>query len=226
MDHELLVNLDEDNKLRRERISSGKPMRILMPVGGAGAGGNMFKAMIDHLIPYINSGKVSLYVNCGDHKNVLDLLKDYVGTRVNGTMTFINDFEGLKNHVSEIRHGVSSGIHFICHDDIFPAVYSTNLLMPVCDLLVTKPSELVYYPIPKIFMKHIGGHEVYGAINGREYGDSLNEYPTSKSINEMFDIIMADNDLIPHLCDRIDELHKQGRYNGAYRCVELASGKR
>lgn len=226
VDHELLVNLDEDNKLRRDRIRSGKPMRILMPVGGAGAGGSMFKAMIDHLIPYINSGKVSLYVNCGDHKNVLDLLKDYVGTRVNGTMTFINDFEGLKNHVSEIRHGVSSGIHFICHDDIFPAVYSTNLLMPVCDLLVTKPSELVYYPIPKIFMKHIGGHEVYGAINGREYGDSLNEYPTSKSINEMFDIIMADNDLIPHLCDRIDELHKQGRYNGAYRCVELASGKR
>ncbi|MCR5693371.1 MAG: hypothetical protein K6G89_00155 [Clostridia bacterium] len=224
VDHELLADLEGDNKLRRERIRSGKPIRILMPVGGAGAGGSMFKAMIDKLIPFINDGKVSLYVNCGDHRAVLDMLKNYVGGRVAKQESFINDFDGLKKHAGEIRLGESSGIHFICSDDIFPAVYSTNILMPVCDLLVTKPSELVYYPIPKIFMKHIGGHEVYGAINGREYGDSLNEYPTARSINEMFDILVEDRDLIPHLCGRIDELKKHGRYNGAYRCVELAAG--
>ena len=96
--------------------------------------------------------------------------------------------------------------------------------MPVTDLLVTKPSELAYYPIPKLFMKHIGGHEVYGGINGREYGDSIPECPTAKEINSMFDKILADKELIPHICDQIDYLKKIGHYDGAYECVKLAAG--
>ena len=97
--------------------------------------------------------------------------------------------------------------------------------MPNCDILITKPSELAYYPIPKLFMKHIGGHEVYGGINGAEYGDSIPECPTKKEINAMLDRVIQDKELIPHLCDRIDQLKKEGHYNGAYECVKLAVGK-
>ena len=75
-------------------------------------------------------------------------------------------------------------------------------------------------------MKHIGGHEVYGAINGREYGDSTPEFPTVKSINETLDRLISDKEIIPHICDRIDELKKQGHYDGAYECVKLAAKKR
>ena len=96
--------------------------------------------------------------------------------------------------------------------------------MPVTDLLVTKPSELAYYPIPKLFMRHIGGHEVYGAVNGQENGDSTPECPTKKEANAMLDRLISDKELIPHMCDRIDELKKQGHYNGAYECVKLAVG--
>ena len=98
--------------------------------------------------------------------------------------------------------------------------------MPVSDMLVTKPSELAYYPIPKVFMRHIGGHEVYGAINGREIGDSTPECPTEESINAMFDKLLEDKELFCHLCDRIDELKKQGHYDGAYECVKLATAKK
>ena len=98
--------------------------------------------------------------------------------------------------------------------------------MPVSDLLVTKPSELAYYPIPKLFMRHIGGHEVYGAINGRENGDSTPECPTKKEVNAMLDRLISDRELIPHMCDRIDELKRNGHYNGAYECVKLAVGKK
>ncbi|MBO4769497.1 MAG: hypothetical protein J5563_01800, partial [Clostridia bacterium] len=114
-------------------------------------------------------------------------------------------------------------VYLICSSDIFEAVYSTNILMPVCDLLVTKPSELVYYPIPKLFMRHIGGHEVYGAIHGREFGDSTNEYPKPKLINAEFDRLIDDREIIVHMCDKIDYLKKCGRYNGAYECVKLAA---
>lgn len=224
IDHELLVNLEEDNKLRKERIVNGKPIRILMTVGGAGAGFDMFLAMVKHLIPYVKENKVALFINFGDHVDVYNkLCKKIKGIE---TTNYFNQYDDLKKFVSEIRNKDVSGIYAIYSKDIFEAVYSTNLLMPVTDLLVTKPGELAYYPIPKLFMKHIGGHEVYGGVNGREYGDSLPECPTKKEINAMLDKVIADKELIPHLCDRIDYLKSVGHYNGAYECVKLAVGKK
>ena len=223
IDHELLVDLEGDNRRRKQRISSGRPLRLLLTVGGAGAGFDMFAAMVKHLMPYVEAKKVALFINFGDHKEVCDKLVKAAG--IKSYKAYFNDYEGLKNLVAEIKDGDAEGVYAVYNDDIFRAVYSTNLLMPVCDLLVTKPSELAYYPIPKIFMRHIGGHEVYGAISGRELGDSLNEYPTAKELNAMLDKLLSDNEIIPHLCDRISDLKSQGYYDGAYECVKLATGK-
>ena len=224
IDHELLVDLENDNRRRKERIANGKPLRLLLTVGGAGAGFDMFAAMVKHLLPYVEAKKVALFINFGDHKEVCDKLVKATGLKA--FKSYFNDYDGLKNLVSEIKDGDAEGVYAVYNEDIFRAVYSTNLLMPVCDLLVTKPSELAYYPIPKIFMRHIGGHEVYGAINGRELGDSLNEYPTAKSLNAMLDKVLQDKEIIPHLCDRISKLKAQGYYDGAYECVRLATGKK
>ena len=223
IDHELLVNLEEDNRLRKDRLSSNKPMRILMTVGGAGAGFDDFAAMVKHLLPYVKAKKVALFINFGDHKAVYEkLLKVLPGLKVK---EFFNDYDGLTSLVRDIREGEAEGVTAIYHDDIFRAVYSTNLLMPVTDLLVTKPSELAYYPIPKIFMKHIGGHEVYGAIHGREVGDSTDEYPDKKAMAEALDRLISDKEILFHMIDRIETLKKQGYYDGAYRCVRLATGE-
>ena len=224
IDHELLVDLENDNKRRKERAKSGKPMRILMTVGGAGAGYDMYLAMIKHLIPYVNEGKVTLFINFGDHKTVYEKLQQDIGDMK--TTNFFNEYAKLKDFAKEIKEKDVNGIYAIYNENLFEAVYSTNLLMPVSDLLVTKPSELAYYPIPKVFMRHIGGHEVYGAINGRECGDSTPECPTEESINAMFDKLLEDKELFCHLCDRIDELKKEGHYNGAYECVKLATGQK
>ena len=78
--------------------------------------------------------------------------------------------------------------------------------------------------IPKLFMKHIGGHEVYGAIYGREIGDATDEYPGKDGICAALDRLIGDPEILCHLCDRIDVLHANGTYDGAYRCVKLASG--
>ena len=79
--------------------------------------------------------------------------------------------------------------------------------------------------IPKLFMKHIGGHEVYGAIYGREYGDATDEYPDKKSMAEALDRLIEDKEILTHMIDRIEELKKQGYYDGGYRCVKLAVGE-
>ena len=48
--------------------------------------------------------------------------------------------------------------HGFFHKNIFEAVYCTNLLMRSADVLVTKPSELAFYPVPKLFIRRVGGH--------------------------------------------------------------------
>ena len=222
IDHELLVDLENDNKRRKARLANGKAIRILMTVGGAGAGYDMYLAMIKHLIPYVNEGKVALIINFGDHKTVYEKLQKDIGDMK--TTNFFNEYDKLKDFANEIKEGDLNGIYAIYNENLFQAVYSTNLLMPVSDILVTKPSELAYYPIPKVFMRHIGGHEVYGAINGREIGDSTPECPTEESINAMFDKLLEDKEILAHMCDRIDELKAQGHYDGAYECVRLATG--
>ena len=225
VDHELLVHLDEDNRLRRERLSSGEPVRILLGVGGAGAGGDLFAGMIDHLLPYVERGEAALFLNTGDHAGVFEKFAARLSGR-SDVRTFRNDYAGLQNYAAEIREKSASGIALICNDDIFSAVYSTNLLMPVSDLMITKPSELVFYPIPKLFMKHIGGHEVYGAIHGREAGDATGEYASLDAIRGALDRLLSDREIIPHFCDRIDELKASGYYDGGYRCVRLAAGEK
>ena len=224
VDHELLVDLEEDNRLRKERIASGGPVRILLNVGGAGAGGDLFLGMIEHLTPYVERGEAALFLNTGDHVGVYERLREKIGA-LGGLRCFKNDFEGLKRYAEEIRRGEATGVTLICDDDIFSAVYATNLLMPTSDLLVTKPSELAYYPIPKLFMKHIGGHEVYGAIHGREYGDATGEYADLPGLCRALDRLLSDREILPHFCDRITEMKKQGYYDGGYRCVRLAAGE-
>ncbi len=225
VDHELLVNLENDNKKRLERIKNNSPLRLLLTVGGAGAGFDMFLGMVKHLLPLVKQNKVALFINFGDHKDVYEKMINKL-PQMKEYKTFFNKYTEFKDFVKEAYDNEVKGIVSICNDNIFEAVYSTNLLMPVSDLLVTKPSELVYYPIPKVFMRHIGGHEVYGAVNGQELGDSTFECPTLESINQMLDRILNDKEILAHMVSEINRLKAAGYYNGAYECVKLAVGKK
>jgi len=223
VDHELLVNLDKDNELRRDRLRNHKPLRFLMTVGGAGAGFDQYLAMVKHLLPYVKEKKVALFINFGDHEDVYKKLSEKIpGLKAK---EYFNKYEDVKKLADELYKGDAEGVYAIYNKDIFQAVYSTNLLMRVSDLLITKPSELVFYPIPKLFTKHIGGHEVYGGIFGREYGDATIECPTKDEANQMLDYLIGDPDLLTQMTRRIDELHKAGHYNGGYEAVKLAVGK-
>lgn len=224
VDHELLVNLEENNAARINRAKTGKPLRFLMTIGGAGAGFKQFMEMVEHLIPYIKDNKAALFVNFGDHKKVYEqFLQNPLSKEIH---TYLNQYSDLKALVNDLQKKDAQGIYAICNDNIFEAVYSTNLLMPQCDVLITKPSELSFYPIPKIFMRHIGGHEKYGAINSSELGDGTFECDTKEKVNRMMDIMIHDNELYCSFCRRIDELKKEGYYNGGYECVKLAVGNR
>lgn len=228
IDDELVKNIEEDCKKRIDRAQNGKPVRFLLTIGGAGAQGEFFAAIIRTLLPYVKEKKACIYVNCGDYENVWNLLKK--------TIPELDD-EGLcKTHFNNWKEecafaeaalgatdeASSNGVHVFCNKDIFAAVYITNLLMRATDILVTKPSELAFYPVPKLFIKRVGGHEMWGAIHSAEIGDGTQECETPEYACSVIKLLLENSGLIKDMCNNIIRNKADGVYDGSYKVVKAA----
>ncbi len=224
IDHELVSNIESDCDARLERQKNKKPMRFLLTIGGAGAQKDIFAGIIRHLIPKIRENKAALYVNVGDYKNVWDELCKEIPEMHDLCTEHFEDFTAASAFADQALTGDVTGIHGFYHSNIFEAVYITNLLMRSCDVLVTKPSELAYYPVPKLFIKRVGKHEMWGAIHSAEMGDGTLECRDLPHILQMTDLFMEDEGMLQQMCSCIKENKKAGLYDGAYRAVELAVG--
>lgn len=226
IDHELVAGIESDCEKRIQRAEQGKPMRFLLTIGGAGAQKEIFSAIIKYLLPAVRKQKATLFVNVGDYRNVWDeLCKEIPELKTIATEHFDN-WEETKTFAANTLDGDVTGIHGFCHSDIFEAVYATNLLMRATDFLITKPSELAFYPVPKLFIKRVGGHEKWGAIHSAEIGDGTPECEDVPHTLSMIRLLMEDKDVLRHMCENICENKKNGIYNGAYKVVELAMADR
>lgn len=225
IDHELVSNIQKDCDLRIQRLKSGEEKRYLITVGGAGAQKEFFVGIINKLIPEIKAKKAALFINVGDHKNVWDGLVGDIPELKNLTTKHFDDFSETTTFAENALENAVSGVHTFYHKDIFAAVYSTNLLMRASDVLITKPSELAFYPVPKLLIKRVGGHEAWGAIRSAEVGDGTFECETLPQVTSMLDLMQNDNTIIEQMCNNILVAYNSGIYNGAYKVVELATKK-
>ncbi|MCQ2519131.1 MAG: hypothetical protein MJ107_01230 [Lachnospiraceae bacterium] len=224
IDHELVSNIEADCDARIQRKKDGKPIRFLLTIGGAGAQKEIFAAIIEFLLPYIKENKAALYVNVGDYKNVWDnLIKEIPAMKEVSTEHFDNwkDTEKFCEEALD-PSTLISGIHGFWHKNIFEAVYCTNLLMRSCDVLVTKPSELAFYPVPKLFIKRVGKHEMWGAIHSAEMGDGTLECRDIAHTLQMVKLFMESSIELTDMCEAIKANKKAGLYDGAYKVVETA----
>ena len=224
IDHELVSNIEKDCEARMERKKNGAPMRFLLTIGGAGAQKEIFGAIIKNLIPKIRSGEAALYVNVGDYRNVWDDLSKEIPEMADLAVTHFNDWADTRAFAEQALTGEVKGIHAFWHENIFEAVYCTNLLMRSCDVLVTKPSELAFYPVPKLFIRRIGGHEQWGAIHSAEIGDGTLECRDTAHTLQMIDMFLNDGEFLCDMCANIVRNKENGVYNGAYEAVKIAMG--
>lgn len=226
IDHELVSNIEADSAARIARKEKGQPMRFLLTIGGAGAQKEIFAAIIKYLIPFIKENRAALYVNVGDYRNVWDaLINEIPEMKELSTEHFDNwaDTEAFATEALNPEKEVT-GIHGFWHKNIFEAVYCTNLLMRSVDVLVTKPSELAFYPVPKLFIKRVGKHEMWGAIHSAEVGDGTLECRDIPHTLQMVDLFLNDDKLLKDMCQNIITNKSIGLYDGAYKVVEIAMG--
>jgi len=226
IDHELVSNIEADCEARIKRKQEKKTMRFLLTIGGAGAQREIFAAIIRYLMPAIREGRAALYVNVGDYRNVWEELLQEIPGLKNAATEHFDDWENTRQFAEAALDGEVTGVHSFYHKNIFEAVYCTNLLMRSCDVLVTKPSELAFYPVPKLFIKRVGGHEQWGAIHSAEIGDGTLECRDIPHTLQMLELFQSSDHLLTDMCEAIMENKKQGIYDGAYRVVELAMGLR
>ena len=221
IDHELVLNIPFDCARRIERAAGAGPIRYLLTVGGAGAQFDLFCGIVEHLLPFVKRGEATLFVNVGDHANVWTKMKKALPALAGATEHF-DDFDGVAVFAENALDGPAEGVHAFGSSDIFEAVYLTNLLMRASDLLVTKPSELSFYPVPKLMIKRVGGHEAWGAIRAAELGDGTYELETLPEICAWIDLVQTDPGVIADMCDNIEAADMVGTYDGAYHVVQLA----
>ena len=226
IDHELVVNLEEDCKKRLDRIENNKTKRFLLTVGGAGAQKEIYLSIIKKLMPSIKEKKASLYINVGDHKSFFeDLVKEIpeLANEKDGLVYhYFDNYEKSTEFAEEALDKEVSGIHIFYNKDIFGAVYLTNLLIRSCDLCITKPSELSFYPVPKVMIKRVGGHEAYGAIRAAEIGDGTIECESTDKALQMLDLILSSGEILTMFNENILKAKEIGIYDGAYKVIELA----
>lgn len=222
IDHELVAAIEEDCGRRITRRDSGAPLRFLLTIGGAGAQKEIFAAIIKAALSSVRNRKMVLYVNVGDYRNVWDELVSEIPQMKKLVKTHFDNWEDTTAFAKEALETEVYGIHAFCHKNIYEAVYCTNLLMRSCDVLITKPSELAFYPVPKLFIKRVGGHEQWGAIHSAEIGDGTLECRDIPHTLQMMKLFMKDSTLIKGMCECIKQNGKAGIYDGAYKVVRLA----
>lgn len=226
VDHELVRGVEEDCRARKQRKAQKNPMRFLLTIGGAGAQGEIFAAILKFLLPAVREGWAAVYVNVGDYRKVWDkLVQDIPGLQEAATEHF-DHWKETERFARNALESEVSGIHSFYHTNIFEAVYCTNLLMRSCDVLVTKPSELAFYPVPKLFIKRVGGHEQWGAVHSAELGDGTLECRDIPHTLQMLELFMGEERLLYDMCDAIVRNKMAGMYSGAYEVVKLAEGLR
>ncbi len=222
IDHELVENIEVDCTARLKRIADKAPRRLLISIGGAGAQQKLLVEITRLLLPQVQAGKTTLFINFGDHRTAWD----YFNQHIPGFDALVQKHFAWDDAVqcaNQAVNGEVSGLHAFLNPNAFCAVYTTNLLMRGSDLLLTKPSELAFYPIPKLLLERVGGHEAWGAIRAAELGDGTIECPGRLAFQAL-DLLLNEDDVLTQYCAMIPRLKTHGIYNGAYEVVRLAKG--
>ncbi|MCW7495951.1 hypothetical protein EHQ96_08480 [Leptospira levettii] len=224
---DIVSNAVTDSENRVRRIDSKKIRRFLIPIGGAGAQKGYILDLIRLTKSYLTNRKAVYWINTGDHVKVLKAIEEYLIFQKIPYLS-IDSWEDLLTFIT--RHPLRSDdnennppvvlFHFPTHTEAFSA---TDRLIRIADVLVTKPSELAFFPIPKLFIRRVGDHEAASVIRSLELGEGTVECREVMHAKELVQIFTESDDLLLRMNESIIKNTIEGIYNGSKTAVEMAT---
>lgn len=225
---ELAASVGEDTERRLGRVQRGAPRRFLCSVGGAGAQRGFLAGFLRGLAQLARrlEGRVKIWVNVGDHVHMqqalLAVLKaQKVKVAEHHSLAAASDFAKAAVGPDD-GDGAADAVVFSSSTQ-FEAVAATEALIKAADVLVTKPSELAFYPLPKIFIRRVGDHEGAAAVRACELGDGTCEARTVAQALQLAEDLAGSGDLYRCMCEAVQRQARDGTYDGALRAFELAT---
>jgi hypothetical protein len=223
---DLLAALDDDCAARIRRAERGAPRRLLVSIGGAGAQQKFVSELVAALRPLLWSGRVRVMLNLGDHRHLRGPFSKLAGTLgVDGE--HVHGADALdrfcRDHPLDERgdRGLVP-LTLFSTDEHLEAVRTTDWLLRICDVLVTKPSELAFVPVPKLHIRRVGDHEAASATRSSELGDGTAECRTIEEAVSMITLLCQSPEFLRPMNERIRQNARLGIYDGASQALQLA----
>ncbi|TGK82214.1 hypothetical protein EHQ24_13180 [Leptospira noumeaensis] len=224
---DIVSNAVTDCENRVRRIDAKKCRRFLLPIGGAGAQKGYVLDLIRLSKKNLQNKKAVFWINTGDHSKVLKSIEEYLILQKIPYLS-INTWEDLIKFIE--RHPLRSEdnennppvvlFHFPSHTEAFSA---TEKLIRITDVLVTKPSELAFYPVPKLFIRRVGDHEAASVFRSLELGEGTVECREVIHAKELVQIFTESDDLLLRMNESVIKNIVEGVYNGSKTAVEMAT---
>mmetsp|Transcript_16865 Transcript_16865/g.25384 ORF Transcript_16865/g.25384 Transcript_16865/m.25384 type:complete len:488 (-) Transcript_16865:219-1682(-) len=215
-----------DSDARIARTSSNIPLRVLLPFGGAGAQRKFVTSLVHALAQDIHNGKICIIINAGDHQDIRQAL---INTFHNANITeqqvtHINTFTQVTALADNLHNNNPiSPVVLLAFNEYFPAVSATDVLARAVDILACKPSELAFYPVPKLMIRRVGDHEAFSANRANELADGTAEIRTVEHAVTYLRLFYTYPEILSIMNSAIKTNIQNGIYDGAKNAVAIAA---
>jgi hypothetical protein len=125
--------------------------------------------------------------------------------------------------LSDPNNEPSKNVTLFAFDDYFPAVATTDILCRVADVLTCKPSELAFYPLPKLHIRRVGDHEADSARRAAEAGDGTLEARELHDAMAYIQLFLKTPDLLVSMNQAVIQNNTIGMYDGCKNVVQWAT---
>mmetsp|Transcript_6054 Transcript_6054/g.10931 ORF Transcript_6054/g.10931 Transcript_6054/m.10931 type:complete len:598 (-) Transcript_6054:264-2057(-) len=233
---ELVNNIPDDCAARiAELVAEARPgatlpsdvcrRTFLLPIGGAGA---QRRFVISLVRAVIESGLVDegaqLVLNAGDHAHMKEAFLAELakpGAPRYETITSLAEVREAASDRAALKR--RAPVLLCCFDEYFPAVATTDIMCRAVDVLACKPSELAFYPIPKLMVRRVGDHEQFSAVRAYEIGDGTREVREVEEALEWMRLMLEPgSDVLQEMNRRIAANGAMGVYDGSKNAVQWA----
>lgn len=226
---DIALNVKKDCEARLSRCKNpALPRRFLITVGGAGAQKLYLEQLLQGLAEDLRANKLRIYINCGDHKHIADAV-----VKTLTSLKLVYDEVNTTEQTEELcsREPLAAlcepagwkAVTLLRFDTHFAAFRCTDLVIRIADVLVTKPSELAFFPIPKLHIRRVGEHEAFSAVRSTELGDGTVECrEIPHALRKAAQLMEPNSPLFSLMCESIIKAASVNTYEGSKVACTLA----